>query len=265
MLAFALSVYKWLTNRASYMFLTAGDEQLASQPPERFARVWWGLMLLSLVWGVAAAALYGLAWQIFDDYTGMPLMPAALVTALWVTWPYRRAVTALAKSMCGGEETRDSSPVEAAAIVVIMAMAMLGFRDMRHGQDPTNLDWYLCWVPPTMFRPLILAPIWGAWAMLIAPKLCKPAPQTQTAAASMIRGCGSPTMAGCMAVLVTVTMFAFNMIQWQVTVPAATILAAVVGGTVLCRQAGGPTRNALLAANLLTQIVFFLAYLAIIR
>lgn len=263
MRAFATSVYRWLVHRPSYMFLTAGDEQFAAQSPERFARVWWGLMLISLGWGLAATALYGHAWQVFWDYSGILLMPAALVTAAWVVWPYRRAVTALAEALCGREGNSCTAAV--AAIVIVLAMAMLGLKSW-HPDLPTNMDWYLRWIPPTMFRSLILAPLWGAWAMLIAPKFCKPTGQTQPAVAAMVQGCGAATTAGCMAMLLAATMFAFRVFGlWHLTVPVATILAAVVGGTVLCRRAGGPTRDSLLAANLFTQIVFFLAYLALIR
>ena len=45
-------------------------------------------------------------------------------------------------------------------------------------------------------------------------------------------------------------------------IPAAAFVAAVAGGLVLCRRAGGVTRQALLANNLVTQIAFLLAYLA---
>jgi hypothetical protein len=45
-------------------------------------------------------------------------------------------------------------------------------------------------------------------------------------------------------------------------IPVVTIFGAILGGLVLCRGRGGADRSVLLAANVLTQILFVLAYLA---
>jgi uncharacterized membrane protein YozB (DUF420 family) len=56
----------------------------------------------------------------------------------------------------------------------------------------------------------------------------------------------------------------FRFLPWaQVGISALAALAAVLGGLALCRRAGGLTHQVLLAANLLTQIVFLLVYLAV--
>ena len=48
----------------------------------------------------------------------------------------------------------------------------------------------------------------------------------------------------------------------QLTIPAVTIVAAIISGLVMCRATGALSRRGLLAGNMLTQIVFVLAFLA---
>ena len=55
----------------------------------------------------------------------------------------------------------------------------------------------------------------------------------------------------------------FNFLPWtQLSISAAVIFASIAGGAVLGRLNGGLNRKTLLGANLLSQIVFILAYLA---
>ena len=253
----------WLRSRPAYLLMTADDERLTREPPGRFVRAWLGLMLLSLGWGIASVALYGAAWREFGEYTGIQLIPVAAVVAATAIWLYRKAILALAGAFCGhGAQDR---AVGASVIVVVLALMLLGLKS-RQPDWATHLPWIWHWIPPTMFRVLILAPLWGAWAMLIAPQFCRPTEKTEPAVAALIGGCGPLTAAICMAGPLAATLYAFRVWGWwYLTIPAGTILAAVIGGLLLCRRHGGPTREALLAGNLLTQIVFVLCYLAVIR
>jgi len=253
---------QWLRSRPAHMLLTADDQRLADEPPDRFARAWLGLMLLSLGWGIAAASLYGLAWQRFRDYTGIDLIPVAAVVAAMAGWLYRKAISALGGALCG--RSAEDRAVGASVVVVVLVLLLLGLRS-RQPDWPTHLPWIWHWIPRTMFRVLILAPLWGAWAMLIVPQFCRPTERTEPAVAALIGGCGPLTAAVCMAVPLAPTLYAFRVWGWwYLTIPAGAIVAALVGGLLLCHRHGGPTRRALLAVNLLTQIVFVLCYLAVI-
>jgi len=243
------------------MLLTASDTRLADAAPEAFRRSWFGLMVLSGLWGAAMAYLYGAVWSLFGEVTGMPLMPAGAVAVATAGWLYRRAVGDLARTLAGG---RPGGPA-AAAIVVLLAMAMLGLQS--HKPDwPVHLPWLLHWIPRTMFRTLILAPLWGAWAMLITSQFCRPAERAEPAVAALAAGCGPMTAAACLLVPLVPTLYAYRLWGWwYLSIPAAAIAAATVGGWLVCRRAGGLTRSGLLAGNMLTQIAFVLAYLATIR
>ena len=261
-----VSITRWLVQRPSYMLLTADDARLAAEAPQRFRRAWLGLMALSLLWGGAMWYLYGTAWTLFGEVTGLRLMSAGVVVVATVAWLYRRSVVDLGRMLTGG---RDAQAAPAAAgVTVLLALAMLG---LESGQPDysDSLPWFLHWIPRTMFRVLILGPLWGAWAMLIIPQFCRPTARTEPVVDAFIRGCGPMTAAACMLVPLAATLYSYRMYRqdgwWYLSIPAAPVLAAIFGGWALCRAEAGPTRRALLAANMLTQIAFILAYLANVR
>ena len=261
-----VSTYRWLIARPGYMLMTADDARLAAESPQRFARAWLGLMTLGMLWGVAMAYLFGAGWPVFGDVTGVPVMSTAAVVMATIAWLYRRSVVDLAR-MVAGEDNGQVAPV-AAGITVLLALAMLGLRSGCADYHDT-LHWYLAWIPPTMFRTLILAPVWGAWAMLIIPQFYRPTQRTEPALRAMVRGCGPMTATACMLIPLAATLYSYRMYRefgwWWLSIPAAPIMAAIFGGWLLCRRDAGPTRRALLATNILTQIAFILTYLANIR
>jgi len=257
-----LPLWRWLAERPGLALLTADEQRLADLPPRRLRFAWLDLMIFSLAWGVASVGVWGAAWGIFRDYSGLPLMPAVAVVAVIVLLVYRRGVLALAEAIGGGSPTGEA--VAAAVTVLTLGMALLGIR----GWDPdwpVHLPSQWQWLyPMALYRPLILAPLWGAWAMMILPQFVRPTERTSPAVAAFARGCGAMTSAVCLAVPLAGTLLYFHYLGWgRFGVPVAAVAAAIIGGLLLCRRFGGLCRRCLLASNVLTQIVFILAYLAI--
>ena len=133
------STYRWLIGRPSYMLLTASDTRLAETSPEPFRRAWLGLMVLSGLWGAAMAYLYGGAWSLFGEVTGMPLMPAAAVTVAMAGWLYRRAIVTLARGLAGGRGAQ-ASPV-ASAMVVLAAIHLTQVYLHATYKYPREMNW----------------------------------------------------------------------------------------------------------------------------
>jgi len=242
------------------MLLTASDEALSAEPPHRFASGWVGVVLLSIAWGLANVALWDAAGKVFNWYYGIPLMPAAAVVVGMTLWMYRRSFLALG-DLLGGEGPGRLSA--SAVLIVVLVLSLLGLK--RWDEDyPSHLPEFLRWLHPgASYRVLILMPVWGAWGMLVTSKFCRPNDRTEPSVASFAAGCGPLATAGCMGALLAVTILEFNFLPWwQLSISGATIAAAVFGGILLCRRAGGLTRQALLAVNLLTQLTFLVAYLA---
>ena len=209
------STWRRLGRNAGWLMLWADDDRLADEPVERFAAAWLSLMLISLACGISSAALYGLAWTIFGDYTGIPLMPVAVVIAMMVAGPYRHAFVALGKAACGSAGAAGVS-----AAVVAYSLSLLGL--VSNQPDwPRDLPWLWQWIPRTMFRALVLAPVWGGWAMLVVCLFRRPGAGTTAAVAAFARGCGPLRTALWMGLLLGATLPSFRMFgPWHVSIPA---------------------------------------------
>ena len=249
----------WLLRRPAWQYMVADGPVLDQQDPPRFARAWIGLLGVSLLWGLAMAALYAACWRIFGDFTGLPLIPAAAVLAGTMLGLYRRSLVNLAGLL--GRDRPAESAIAAAVIVVVWAMVLLGLRSWN---DDSPYNAILATIrPPALFRALLLAPLWGGWAMLATCQFraAKPSPQPVTAA--LAQGTGVLAAPTVLAVLLVLTIVYFNHLPWtQLSISAVSVIVAVGSGLLAVRLEGALTRRALLSANLLTQLAFLLAYLA---
>jgi hypothetical protein len=257
---FAVALLGRLRRRPGYMFLTAGDEVLAAQLPVRFAFVWLDLMVLSGAWGGLSVLLYSWTWGLFGDYSGIPFMPVAAVLTVGTLLLYRRSVTALAESL---SKTGTAVMAITCLILLVQTLCLLGLKSWNP-DFPQYLPPTWQWLRPrTMFRPLLLAPLWGGWAMLAACQFCKPGGTTEPVVAAMARGCGPAVTAMSLAAVLTATILYFNHLPWmQLSISAMPMAVAILGGPLLGWKDGSLSRRVLLANNLLAQIAFLLAYLA---
>ncbi|HUU23686.1 MAG TPA: hypothetical protein VM389_14225 [Phycisphaerae bacterium] len=255
------SMYLWAVRRPGYLLLAGDGDRLAAEDPKRFAHAWIGLMLLSLGWGLVCVALWAAAWHLFVDYSRMFFMPVAFVVTGMVLGLYRRALLALGEAFSGGDPR--AAPLLSCAGVVFLVLVLLGLKTGSgpHYETPLLPAWQ--WVRPApMFRALLLGPLWGGWAMLIVPQFCRPNGRTEPAVAAFATGCGALVAAGCMGAVAAATTLYFNyMPWWQLSISGAAIITAILCGVAFCKLNGGLDRRSLLAANLLTQMVFLSAYL----
>jgi len=151
---------------------------------------------------------------------------------------------------------------------VIVALLLLYFLDVR-GQAEEHGSWYAYWLgdwqwlrPRASYRPLLLGPLWGAWAMLIMPQFSRANKDTEPAIAAYADGCGPAKAAFMMAFPLAGSLYYFNHLSWwQISISALAVLSATVGGLVICKATGGLKGRSLLAVNILTQLVFYFAYL----
>lgn len=261
----AAAAGRWLAHRPAYMLLTADAQDLAAEPPARFARAWLELMGLSVLWGAALTNAWGLTWHIFSRYDyDMLVVPALAAAGVFCLWPCRRGVVALAEVLGGRDAT--ARAMAAAMIVFGAAMCLLCLKPDWGRWEYLRLPWWLDWLrpPAKLYRVLFLMPVWGAWSMVITPKFARPSDRTEPQVAAMAAGCPAHAAAACMVfpLVFSIAYFHHLGLGSQASISLVTILAAILGGAGLCRLTGGLTRRALLAANVVTQIAFALAYLA---
>jgi len=257
-----LRALRWLLARPSYMLLAANDDRLAGRPPRRSRFAWCGVLGLSLAWGAALAGLWAAMAAVFGEaYTGLPLIPALSVVLAMTLWLYRCAVLSLAEALVGTA----NRPLGVCVVVVSLLVAAVGVG--RWTSPSLYLPVWLQWMQPyPRYRVIILAPVWGAWSMLVTCQFRKPSADTEPAVVSLAKGAGPISTTVSMGALMAWTLWWFSFLPWlRLLVPAVTVVAAIVGGSLLCRRAGGLRRSALLANNVLTQFVFWMSYLAACR
>ena len=257
-----LAPYKWLTERPSYMFLTASDDRLEAQDPGRFTDAWLGLMGLALLTGLTLIGLWSVVWRLFHDWDRLS-RPAGITAIFVLAWPMRMALASIGPAFRLRSRGNQFALAAAAAALVGVGFMSLAER-YPSAYEYAMPDWiaWIVWVRPelSIFRVLLLMPIWGAWSMLIAGQFRPPNGITDAATRRFIRGCGPLAAAACMAIPMagTIVYFHYMGVVGQVAVTAGTVLTAIASGPILCAIGGGLTRQALLAASLITQIVFLM-------
>ncbi|KKK89720.1 hypothetical protein LCGC14_2730260, partial [marine sediment metagenome] len=131
---------------------------------------------------------------------------------------------------------------------------------------PTQLSpgWQWLW-PPAMYRAVLLGPVWGAWSMLVVGQFNHPVARTDRPTRELVGGISPLATAVCLALpLAGTVVYLLHLAPALRFVPAgAAIAAALAGGALLVRLAGGLCRGALLATNILTQLAFLAASSAV--
>ncbi|MCP4376348.1 MAG: hypothetical protein GY794_09260 [bacterium] len=253
------SIYKWLIDRPSYMFMTASDERLAAEKPSRFRYAWFGLMGLSVLAGLMLIGVWSVVWNIFLDYDRLS-RPAGITAIVLLAWPIRRALLAIGPAL--RVRDRANQMAIATAVAVFVGVGFMSLREHYPYAYEHSMPGLIAWIRPelSIFRVLLLMGIWGAWSMLITVQFNRPDGITDPVTRGFARGCGPLAAAVCMVLPLAGTIVFFHYMGQvgQLAITAGTIATAIISGPVLCRISGGMTRGALLAGNLITQIVFLM-------
>jgi len=249
--------------------MTATDERIAAQPAETFRRGWFSLMLLAAVWGLASMWLWQGGQEVFYDIRrryrveAAAWLTVAAMIATMALWMLRRSFLALG-DVLGGKEPAGRQ-LALAVLVVVVALVLLGLERSGSEDYPNYLPPAWQWIcpAPAWYRALILAPLWGAWAMLTTGQFCKPCRGDEPAVTALVHGCGPLVAAFSLAIPLIPTLLYFNYLGVKhLWMPCATVAVAIAGGVAVCRTQGGLCRRAMLAVNLLAQLAFFLSYIA---
>jgi len=239
------------------MFMTAGDERLDAQEPARFTYVWLGLMGISVLSGLVLIGVWSVIWRTFSDWDRLS-RPAAVTAIVLLAWPLRRAMVSIGSAL--GMRDKGNQYGLASACAVLIGVGFMSLVE-RYPHEYAMPEW-IAWIRPelSIFRVLLLMPIWGAWSMLIAVQFRRPDAQTDQITRRFAQGCGPLTAVLCMLLPMVGSLMYFHYMvqpgQWIVT--GATVVTAIFSGPIICRLGGGLTRRTLLASNMVTQIVFLM-------
>lgn len=251
---------RWFTGRGGYLLLTTDDQRLSLTPTKRFTWAWLEVFVLSLLWGVLMIGLWGWAWRSFGDEVAW-LLPPTLTMAASLLLMYRLAAVRTAELIATEAAHR---PLLISVGVAVATAGLMALKPQLYRQEYSLPDW-ISWVRPMAknYRVLLLMPLWGAWAMMIVGQFCHCRDRTEPAVAAFVKACGPLMAAGGLAAVLSLSIFYFHFLPYtHLGISGAAIAAAIAGGLLLSRRSGGLTRSSLLAANLVTQLAFLLAYLA---
>ncbi len=248
----------WTRLRSACRVLCASDRHLACTPDVAFRRAGSALMLISFLIGVGFVGVWmGVGWLFGDAYSDMPLHPALAVWGVCVLWLYRRGIVAVGRLLLPRSPAMLWLVMGVAFYVLLLALG-------RRGDDlsvwmPTQWEWLRPRSP--RYRILILAPLWGAWGMLLATKLYRPNRRTEPATVAMTDGTGALATVAWLVLLLAATSWWLSFRPW---LPLGVSLGAI--GTVLLAslgfwfRAGGLCRAMLLGVNIVTQMAVLAVY-----
>lgn len=245
--------------RGAWLLLTASPARLEGLQATCFHRAWLWLMLIGLGWGILCVGLWELGGLAVRRSASLPLVSVLLVALATLTGLYRRALESLVALL----SVRGAGQAIAATALMLTYVVFLlegtGWNLNSASYLPRMLEWIR---PQPWHRALLLAPVWGSWAMLLTVQFHRPDENTEACVAAFARRCGPATAAFTMGAVLMVSLWYFNHLSWwQFSIPLVTILTAASAGAWFCRAAGGLGRDPLLAVNLLTQMAFLAAYL----
>jgi len=251
-------------------------------PALRRAAAWlpaWGLLI-----GVTYAGLFRLAWRGFGEYQRVRLAPMAVLLAADLGFFGYRLLAGAVRSLRGRRDGRGindefdvsvSSFDPTAPAVTVLVLGLLKYSlllSLPFGAWVWPADWreHLGWLfPAVIYRPLILMPLWGRWAMMLAVTIGRVADAGSPRLHRMAEGRGLPGVLGAWLACSGLTVVFFAATVEHVALAAilslGMMLVAYGVSFGLARRAGGQTEATIGAAGLTVEIAFLAAYVPAAR
>ncbi len=232
---------------------------------------------IGLVW----AASFRLSWRIYGEIAGLRVMPAitivlveCLVTGLLLVLCSARTVDRMRAPDHRAETIADDrAPLTPLGmltmlLIVLTLGALIISIPREHPWWPSPPDWRhsLRWFyPAPIYRPLILAPLWGRWGILLAASIGRPSAHAEAETIALSEAM-RPTRLLLHTILPTVLTAVycsregniFIGVVLSMVVFGATFLATVI----IAQRCGGQTRNTLFAAGQVAQLMFLVGHRA---
>lgn len=223
----------------------------------------WGLLI-----GVVEAVVFSAAWRWLGEYQRVRLAPMAVLLAVDLGWLGYRGLDGACRLVRGRAEARGeftSAPTVLVALVVVLKLALL--LSLPVGVRVWPADWreHLGLLyPPVIYRPLILMPLWGRWAMMLAMTIGRPAEDAPAGLRQMAGGLGLKTVMahwlGCTGLTVFFCTTVAENAATGVLISLAMMLVAYLFSFAIARVGKGQSPASVWAAGLICELAFLSAY-----
>jgi hypothetical protein len=271
---------------AARFLFPIGDDRRPDDPAWGQAGRW--LAIWGLVIGLMYLVLFRVTWKWFGEYHGVRWLPAATVlTADLGFCGYRllAGITQLSNRNRSEPHATTGSltlpALVAVLLVTIVKYAMLLSLPVGRWNSPPTTDWYLPgWFQllcpdEAIYRPLLLMPIWGRWAMALASSIGRMAPDAPGWLQSLASGLSLRTTFTywTLATILTMAYSSLSIISGNVSISSGRSLAygllismvvmlcAYLVSFVLARRGGGQTESTVYVAGLAAELAFLTVYL----
>jgi len=230
--------------------------------------------------GLAWAGTFRIAWKLFGETVGLRVVPSLIVVLIECLFTGALLAMGLARTshvLTGRQPLRaepDSlaplSPVGTLVLclTVICQYALILSIPAMQGWWPPPNDWrntFNFMYPAPIYRPLILAPIWGRWGILLAAALGRSAHKADGMTVAL-----NQAMSPGRLLLHALGPFALTAVYCSRgrNVLTGIIVGMLVFGVTyiisvtIARRGGGQTRQSLYAAGQIAQLTFLMTYRA---
>lgn len=239
-------------------------------------------LAIGLLW----AGVFRVTWRTYGETDGLRLIQpwAVLVLEAAFTGPvlllgWGRAITMLTRSRVNASAADSTAELSAdglsAAGILALCIIILGEWTLiasipnRPGWWPAEDDWrrYFNFLYPTpIYRPLLLAPLWGRWGILLAACVGRTAASADTATRTLCAAMRPARLVRASLLPFALSAVYFSQEQNRLV---GIILGFLVFGltyaaaVLFARRCEGQTRDTLFASGLVAQVGFLAVYRAL--
>jgi hypothetical protein len=247
----------------------------------------WGFLI-----GLAYLFIFRVTWKWFGEYQQVRWLPAAAVLAADLAFCGHRmlaSITRMRRGHCseppGTPEALTLRNLLAVLLITIVKYAMLLSLPVgRVLKAASGMDWYLPsqtrWLCPdeVLYRPLMLMPVWGRWAIGLAASIGRISPSEPERIRQMAAGLSLPTILAQWAGITFVTMAycALNIplgaesvvfissgrtLAYGLLISLIVMLCSYLASFLMARLRDGQTESSILVAGLVAEMAFLTLYL----
>ena len=235
---------------------------------------------IGLLTGLLWAGLFRLTWRMYGEIGNLRVIPALSVVLLesLVTGPFRilglaRTVDVLRGSRPMTTEAAPETPLSPLGtmilfLVLLSEWVLIVSIPHRAGWWPSEGDWrhsFSFLYPLPLFRPLVLAPLWGRWGILLTAAIGKSArcADPDVAAIGRVMGARRLLTHALLPMILTGVFFSRDHnrligVVMGMLVFGITYMASVV----MARRGGGQSRRSVFAGGQIAQLSFLAIYRA---
>ncbi len=231
-----------------------------------------------LLIGLAWTAVFRITWRIYGETANMVLIPALAIILLECILTGRLLLlgaTGTVERMAGIDDKNAgaNAPLSTIGVLTLCTVVLtqwvllVSLRDITTWW-PSAPDWrhhFNFLYPRIIFRPLILAPLWGRWGILLATTIGRPSSYADTATAGISRAIGPRRMLihTLLPIIVTTVFFSREQNRFIGGVMSMLVFAVTFFASfAVARRCGGQSRHTIFAAGLVAQLGFLAIYRA---